>query len=89
MPRNIDPARDRQELDRANDAAPFFVHIAEAQRLLGEVGRTTIYGLVQKERLHFVKIGRRSVLSVAELRRLARQLEADAGVDVGEEAWQG
>lgn len=98
MPRTSgDPAAqdDEQESASGEDClrrttpgmARHFIPISEAQRALGGVGRTSVYALVAAGRIHLVKIGRRSLLSVLELKRLARELEVEAGIDLREEPW--
>jgi excisionase family DNA binding protein len=64
---------------------PFTVHFvstSEAAQILG-CGRTTIYQYVQSGDLHLVHHGRRSVVAVVEVDRLAARLAAEAGVDLG------
>lgn len=58
---------------------PHFVPIAEAAALLG-CGRTKLYEYVNRGSLHAVHHGKRSVVSVAEIDKLARDLAVDAGV---------
>jgi hypothetical protein len=58
----------------------FFIPIDEASRLVG-CGRTRFYQeLVAKNRVHPVKHGRHTVISVDELRAVARELAIEAGV---------
>ena len=56
----------------------YFVSVSEAALRLG-IGRSTLYKFVGDD-LHLVKIGRRSVVSLVELDRLAVKLAAEAGV---------
>ncbi len=62
--------------------AVHFVSITEAGLMLG-IGRTTIYDYVKAGDLHLVHHGRRSVVAVVEVDRLAARLAAAAGVDLG------
>jgi excisionase family DNA binding protein len=48
---------------------PLCVSVPEATRLLG-VGRTKLYELINSQRLRVVKIGRRTLISVASVRAL-------------------
>lgn len=43
------------------------VPVPEAQHYLGGVSRQTIYRLAREEQLRIIKIGRRSVIAVADL----------------------
>ena len=42
----------------ANDLPPLLVNLKEAGRLLGGIGQTKVYDLLNKRELPFVKIGR-------------------------------
>ncbi|MCL6741766.1 helix-turn-helix domain-containing protein [Sphingomonas sp. RB56-2] len=44
--------------------------IPEAQRALG-IGRSTAYRLIQNGRLETIKIGRRTLITIASIRALA------------------
>ena len=46
------------------------------------IGRTTIYQHVHGGDLHLIKIGRRSVVAVVEIERLAARLATEAGIDL-------
>jgi excisionase family DNA binding protein len=48
----------------------FLTSIAEAQRALG-IGRSTAYRLIQNGSLETVKIGRRTLITMASIRALA------------------
>ena len=58
---------------------PLFVDTTQAANLLG-CGRTTVYGYINSGWLHPVHHGRRTVISVAEIRDLAIRLSMEAGV---------
>ena len=51
---------------------------AEAARVIG-VGRTTLYALMRDGQVRAVKIGRRTLISIAELERYVASLTAGAG----------
>jgi len=51
---------------------------AEAARVIG-VGRTTFYGLMHDGQVQAVKIGRRTLVPIAELERYVASLTAGAG----------
>jgi len=59
-----------------------FVSVTEAGLILG-IGRSTVYQFAATGDLHLVKIGRRSVVAVVEIDRLAARLASEAGVDPG------
>jgi excisionase family DNA binding protein len=48
---------------------PICVSVAEAMRLLG-VGRTKLYDLINSQQIRVVKIGRRTLISMASIRAL-------------------
>ena len=52
---------------------------AESQAALGGVSRTKIYDLVRQGDIELVKIGRRSFITDASLRRYVRQLTVVGG----------
>jgi len=47
--------------------------IEEARQILGGICRTTIYAMVKDGQLHLTKIGKRSFVSDAEMKRIAGQ----------------
>lgn len=51
--------------------------IAEAQRVLGNIGRTTLYELRKDGRLPFVSIGRRSFVRRADIDAFIASLAGD------------
>ena len=57
-----------------------FVSVAQAALMLG-CGRTTIYEYVRTGDIHLVHHGRRSVVSVREIDKLAYRLAFEAGVE--------
>lgn len=48
---------------------PLTISIAEASKAIG-CGRTTIYELIRQGRLEIVKLGRRTLVKTASIRRL-------------------
>jgi excisionase family DNA binding protein len=48
--------------------------IAEARQILGGIGRSSIYKLIQAGKLKSVKVGSRTMLTGDELERFARSL---------------
>jgi excisionase family DNA binding protein len=58
---------------------PLLYEFIEAGALL-RVGRTTIYGLVDRDELRAVKIGRRSLITAESLRAYVDRLSAGAEV---------
>jgi excisionase family DNA binding protein len=54
---------------REYQVEPLCISVPEAMRLLG-VGRTKLYELINSHRLRVVKIGRRTLISVASIRAL-------------------
>ena len=50
---------------------PILISVAEAARLLG-VGRSTVYDIIGRGDLRVAKIGRRTLVSVAEVETYAR-----------------
>jgi len=52
------------------DMKVMLASIPDAQRALG-IGRSTAYRLIQKGRLETVKIGRRTLITMASIRALA------------------
>ena len=51
---------------------PFVTSVADAAKALG-IGRTSIYALIRDGRLEIVKLGRRTLVKVASIRRLLDQ----------------
>ena len=62
--------------------AVHFVSVKEAGLMLG-IGRSTVYQHVAAGSLHLIKLGRRSVVAIVEIDRLATRLATAAGVDPG------
>lgn len=58
-----------------------FVSVAQAALILG-CGRTTMYEYVRSDDIHLVHHGRRSVVAVVEIDRLAARLASEAGIDL-------
>ena len=51
---------------------PLLASVAETGRILS-LGRTTIYHLIREEKLDVVKIGRRTLIRIDSIQRLARE----------------
>lgn len=51
---------------------PIVTSVADAAKALG-IGRTSIYALISDGRLEIVKLGRRTLVKVASIRRLLEQ----------------
>ena len=63
-----------------------FVSVREAALRLG-IGRSSLYAFVHSGDIHLVHpFGRRSVVAVVEIDRLAAKLAAKAGVEL--ESWE-
>ena len=62
--------------------APLAVAIAETQRLLGGISRTSVYELVRDRQLKKIKIGRRGLITVASINALVDRL-AEAQAESG------
>jgi len=60
---------------------PLFVTVPEAFEML-RCQRTTFYTFVNSGKVHLVKYGRKSVVSVAEICELATHLAQEAGISV-------
>jgi hypothetical protein len=70
-------AKGRDKMD--GRLAPLAVPIAETQRLLGGISRTSVYDLVRDGQLTKIKIGRRGLVTVASINALVDRLsEAQA-----------
>jgi excisionase family DNA binding protein len=50
------------------------VSVNEAARILG-VGRTSLYAMIREGRIDILKLGRRTLIKTASLRRLADEKE--------------
>ena len=53
---------------------PLFVDVPTACHELGDIGRTSFYGLVKKGKLKICKIESKSVVAFADLERLADEI---------------
>jgi hypothetical protein len=62
----------------ARTVAPLLHSITETQRMLAGCGRTTVYQLIHSGRLTAVKIGRRTGITDASIRRLVAEQEERA-----------
>jgi len=62
-----------------------FVSVARAAMMLG-CGRSTLYRYVHSGDIHLVHHGRRSVVAVIEVDRLATKLAVEAGVEL--KSWE-
>jgi len=51
---------------------PILTSVAEAAKALG-IGRTSIYALIREGRIDVVKLGRRTLVKLASIRRLLDQ----------------
>lgn len=56
---------------------PILTSIADAGQMLS-IGRCTIYRLISEGKLETVKIGRRNLITLASIRRLAGESEGRA-----------
>ncbi len=57
---------------------PLLYDVPTASRLLGGLGRTSVYKLMQEGQLRAIKIGKRTFLTDAELKRYVDSLQAVA-----------
>ena len=58
--------------------APLLHDLETASRILGGLGRTSVFRLLQEGQLRATKIGRRTFVSDSELRRYVASLEQAA-----------
>ncbi len=57
---------------------PLLYDVPTASRILGNLGRTSVYNLMKTGKLHPVKIGKRTFLTDRELRRYVSACEQEA-----------
>ncbi len=63
-------------MEREPNLSPFLLGIAASANELS-VGRTTIYALIRTGRIRAVKLGRRTLIHVDELRRFVAELVSE------------
>ena len=61
---------------REVDFRPLLVSIREAQRQLGGIGKTALYGAIKRYDIRLVRLGGRSMVPAAELDRVVAELMA-------------
>ncbi len=62
----------------ATGREPLLYDVPTASKILGGLGRTSVYRLMQEGQLHPIKIGKRTFLTDAEICRYVASLERPA-----------